>query len=305
MIPNNQSIYTYDRLDTKQRMMLEIAKTLQKLQETIDHYDRLEKNFKSEHLSKLLEEISNKKTKEKNDDDFPITFNRREFLGYLEGISEFTDFFKEQFDIIKKYHKEIKAASYFYEDDPISEKIRNLNSKVKQLMNRNQDLENRNLILSNEQNVNLKLKGEIKQLNLELRQKDEFIRLLKSQISDKEDKIFQIQKEVENLNRKNDILNLNSKNMKKTLEMFNILGSFEEGSEQLDQKNKFIRALSSKKAAGYICSFLLPSEINELSFVSKFTFSLIRNSPGFIRNLNYGAMFDKHNIKYTTVKSKI
>lgn len=57
-------------------------------------------------------------------------------MSSLKCLTEFAAFFKEQFNIMKKYHKEIKAAAYFYEDDPISEKIRNMSQKIKQLKNR-------------------------------------------------------------------------------------------------------------------------------------------------------------------------
>lgn len=53
----HHSIYTHDRLDTKQKMMLEVARLLQKLQETIDYHDRLEKSMQNEHLNNLLERI--------------------------------------------------------------------------------------------------------------------------------------------------------------------------------------------------------------------------------------------------------
>lgn len=70
------------------------------------------------------------------DDHFPIKFNRDEFIKAMKDMVEFIHFYRDQFEIIKKYHKEIKAAAYFYEDDPISEKIRNMNQKIRQLKNR-------------------------------------------------------------------------------------------------------------------------------------------------------------------------
>lgn len=158
------------------------------------------------------------------------------------------------------------------------------------------------MILSTEQNVNLKLKGTIKEMHLRLREKDELVRLLRLTIENRENKIEEIKSELEGVMRKNKNMKLQVENMKKTLESFNIIGVVEEGSEYLNQKNKFVTALRNTTTSKYITSFLLPREITELGFTSKIVFSLLRNSPALIQNISANTMFDKHNIKYTIVR---
>lgn len=163
-------------------------------------------------------------------------------------------------------------------------------------------MENRNLVLGNEFNVNLKLKGEIQELQLRLREKDELVRLLRSTVDKKDSRIEELEKELESITRKNKSLSLQSENMRKTLEAFNIIGKVEEGTEMLNQKNKFLKAFKEDKVSQKLCSFLLPRDMSELSFCSKLSFSLLRQSPGLMQAISKNTMFDKYNIKYTVVR---
>jgi cell division protein FtsB len=157
------------------------------------------------------------------------------------------------------------------------------------------------IVLSNEHNINLKLKGEVQELNLKLREKDELIRLLRARLDEKEKGIRKLEDEIEEWKKTEEKLKIDISNLRSTLDIFNIEGVLEESDRRSLHKNKLAIALKEKKVAQKVVSFLVPSEILELSLASKIIKSEICHSPGFLMSVSRSTMYDKHNIKYTAV----
>ena len=66
---------------------------------------------------------------------FTIKFENVELSRHLRQLQRFSEFFKQQFNIVQSQYDEIKALTYKPEDDPLIEKIKSMNRTIKLLKN--------------------------------------------------------------------------------------------------------------------------------------------------------------------------
>lgn len=290
-----------EQLPPETLQMFEINRVIQDLSEVIEYNNQLEQSFRTQTANQKLEEMLNLDEKSTKG---TILVDAGQLSPFLDSLNQTLEYWFKERAQVKQIWESVKNLGYYLEQDPINEKIKTSNDTIIRLQNRCQMLEKRIIVLSEEQNKNIKLQGEIKNLESQMREKDELITKLWTKLDHKDIEIMFKNSTITDKEREVDSIGLQAKALQETLSLFKISGKYNTQTTTDRFKHRFSTMISTPKTLNRIMEFLIPREMLEVSLTSKLINSQIRHYGGIFATVATNSMWDKENIQFTTLKGK-
>lgn len=286
--------------DAYQKSIWQVMALLKNLNNLVDTYQEEHKKFETKAAILQLEQLFKKPA------PFSASIDLTQVTKLTREASCLQDYLIKKKEVLDDYSDSFNKKSNKVQEDPLYEKIVSLTKRVNTLEKENKGLTLR-IAKSNLQEYQTgKLQLEIKTLKEQLKQEGYMTNLLKQQISHKDLEIARLKKDmdfdsIDNTYNKNQL-----QSAIKTLDYFgygkavltNIeIDSDKNGGNSLSsyRLNSVLEpVLKTKKICSKIFRFLVPSDINELSLVSRICFSLVRNSPNLISHCYTAINFESN-----------
>ena len=283
-------------MDHKQQEAWEIIQKMQALTVLVDYYTELEETHKNAIRNNALEHLFKP--------DSILQINEKEFSELLKLFREATKFILERELVLQKYQKSLDAKNLL-ENDPIFQKLAGMNQRIKIVESEKAQLVTRNKQLEKGLDELQELQKHVTELKYKVKEKDLEISRLTMELGQHKVQVHSFEHVVQS--QKTDIqsLELNLSQMNRTIEFYHIPKLQVFDTKKLFQNNKILNILCDRKNCDRLMSFLIPSELQQLSSSCKLARGYICCHPALFKHVSQNALYERLNLNTTLLNEQI